>query len=323
MTPQVSIGIPAYNAAGYLEAAIKSALGQSFEDLEIFVCDNRSNDATGAMCAAIKDPRFRYLRFEDHVGQPGNWNRCVRESRGEFIVLLHADDLLEKAFVEQALKALMAAPKAAFVHSAVRHIAQDGRFLVLQRLYETDHETPGREFFSRLLEEGCIVSPAGMMVRRDAYDAVGTFYEEVAWSTDWDMWLRLSLHGPVLSLAEPLASYREHGSSGTAAVVASGRNGSDELKVIDHVLEILRAKGEDTSVLRQEAVRRAAHRTWCWAEEACRSGHSRAARRGILKAVTMDARLLGGAHVWALFLASFLGYAEFQRWQRWRQALGR
>lgn len=319
MSPKVSIGIPAYNAARYLEATVRSALAQSFEDLEVFVCDNRSDDGTGALCAGIQDPRFRYLRFEDHVGQPGNWNRCVRESRGEFVVLLHADDLLDPRFVERGVDTLRASPEALFVHSAVRHISDDGQFLFLQRLHEADHETPGGDFFLRLLREGCIVNPAGVMVRREGYEKVGSFFEEVAWGTDWDMWLRLSLEGSVVSLAEPLASYREHGSSGTAAVVASGRNGADELRVIDHVLARWSAGGEDASLLRREAVNRAAHRTWCWAEEACRAGHSSAARRGIIKSVRMNPRLMGAARVWALFFASFLGYAEFQRLRRWKQ----
>lgn len=320
MRPRVSIGIPAYNAARYLDAAVTSALGQSFRDIEVFVCDNKSSDSTKALCARVQDPRFRYLRFEDHVGQPGNWNRCVQESRGEFVVLLHADDLLDPRFVERAVDALDRFPEASLAHAAVRHIGDDGRFLFLQRLHEIDHLTPGPEFFLRLLREGCLVNPAGVMVRRSAYDRVGAFWEGVAWGTDWDMWLRLSLSGSIVSLAEPLASYREHPSSGTAAMVASGKNGRDELRVIDHVLGIA-PRGAESHALRREAINRAAHRTWCWAEEACRAGHPSASRRGTLEAIRMNPRLAFKEHVWGLFLASFLGYGFFERLQRTRRAI--
>jgi len=316
LSPKVSIGIPAYNAVQYIEAAINSALSQSVEDIEVFVCDNQSSDATPAVCADIQDRRFRYLRFEGHVGQPGNWNRCVRESRGEFVVLLHADDVLEPGFVGRAVAAMEGAPHASMVHCAVKHIGADGGFLFLQSLGTADHETPGAQFFQRLLLEGCIVNPAGVMVRRRAFKKAGLFFEGVKWGTDWDMWLRLSLEGSVVSIADELALYREHSSSGTAAVVASGRNGRDELLVIDHVLGLVPGPMKLPEGLRAAAIERAAHRTWCWAEEACRAGHPGASRRGVWEALRMNPRLVRKGHVWGLFLASFFGYEFFQRLQR-------
>ena len=106
-------------------------------------------------------------------------------------------------------------------------------------------------------------------------------------------------------------------------MVASGRNGRDELRVIDHVLTLASSKAKEPEGLRQEAIRAAAHRTWCWAEEACRAGHPAAARRGTLEAIRMDQRLIVKPYVWGLLLASFLGYPFFERLQRARRALAR
>jgi hypothetical protein len=104
-------------------------------------------------------------------------------------------------------------------------------------------------------------------------------------------------------------------------MVASGKNGRDELLVIDHVLGLATPDGQAAG-LRREAIQRAAHRTWCWAEEACRAGHPAASRRGVMDAIRMDPRLALKAHVWGLFLASFFGYRFFQRLQRAKHVLG-
>lgn len=318
--PKVSIGIPAYDAARYLPAAIQSALAQSFEDFEVFVGDNVSQDETPALCASVTDGRFRYVRFDRHVGQPANWNRCLQQARGDYIVLLHADDLLSPLFVRRAADVLDGNPSVVLVHSAVTHIDAQANALPAQRYLSGDRIETGRHVLERLLMEGCFIKPAGVMVRRAAYRAAGPFDEGVTWGADWDMWLRLCLEGDVAYLGDPLASYREHSASGTARVVASGRNGEDELAVIDKLFR-LAAVERGLQLLHDRAVACAAHRTWCWAEEACRLGYRKAARGGIRAALRMDPRLMLKSRVWGLWLSSFVGYEWFERAKALKRAL--
>jgi glycosyltransferase involved in cell wall biosynthesis len=319
--PRLSIGIPAYNAARYLEDTLRSALAQDHPDYEVVVCDNVSTDETRELCARVADPRFRYVRFEAHLEQPGNWNRCLEQTGGEYVVLLHADDLLAPAFLGRAERALDSHPAAGFVHSAVTHIDTAGRPLWQQRLHAHDQVDDGDVFFERLLLEGCLVNPAGVLLRRSAYARAGPFNEDVLWAADWDMWLRLSLLGSVAYIAETLASYREHSASGTAGVVKSARNGRDELAVVESVFRRVPGERPKLLALRPAAVARVAHRTWCWAEEACRQGQGRAARSGVIQALRMYPRMALQVRVWALLLASYIGYGSFQRALAWKRRL--
>lgn len=317
--PRASVAIPVYNTARYLRAAIDSALAQDAAGLEVFVCDNASTDETPRICEAVRDPRFRWRRFEEHVGQPGNWNRCLAEARGEHVVLLHADDLLAPSFVSRASALLDAHPGVQLVHCAVTHIDAEGRPLSVQRLFLGDRVESGDAYF-RLLLDGCLINPAGVMVRRSAYASAGPFDEQIAWAVDWEMWLRLALLGGAAYIAEPLACYREHAGSGTASVIASARNGRDELSALAAVFARVPESKPELLALWAAARARAAHRTWCWAEEACRLGQGRATREGLRQAIAMDGALAFKPRTLGLWLASFLGYRTFERLRGWKRA---
>lgn len=316
VAPLVSICIPAYNAAMFLGAAIESALAQEVDDLEVVVVDNASTDGTSELCARYEDPRFRVVRFEEHVPQAANWNRCLDRALGEHIVILHADDLLRPGFVSAASERLCAAPLCAFVHCTVEHIDASGRLMSVQRLHEVDLVEPGREMFARLATRGCVINPAGTMVRRTAYEKAGRFTEQVEWGVDWHMWMRLSGQGSVAYISGPLAAYRHHGASGTEKVIASARHVRDEEWVLRDIFERLPAADADLKDLVGVARRSSAHRMWYLAEEACRRGHGSATRTSLAGAVRLDRGLLLRPSVWALWVASWVGYPWLERARR-------
>src|SRR4051812_23598723 len=101
--PRISVCIPTYNSASYLPQTIESVFRQDFADYELIVCDNASTDQTPAILDACRDPRLRRFRFEELVEQPGNWNRCLAVAEGEFVILLHSDDLLKPSYLSKAL----------------------------------------------------------------------------------------------------------------------------------------------------------------------------------------------------------------------------
>ena len=82
--PRLTVGIPTYNAAKYLPAAIDSVLQQEVDDCEIVIVDNASTDETQAVVEAYADPRIRYFRNDTNMGMSGSWNRCLAEARGDY-----------------------------------------------------------------------------------------------------------------------------------------------------------------------------------------------------------------------------------------------
>lgn len=311
--PKVSVCIPSHNAARFLGDAVESVLGQQFTDLEVVVSDDASDDGTVEVCAQYGDPRFRAVRSETRLGLSGNWNRCVELARGEYVILLHADDELLPNYIDVAAKVLDVHEEVGLVHCAAQHIDDGGSPLGLQRLYDDDSVDRVGKTLRHLLLDGCVINPAGVMVRKTVYDAVGRFTDEIVWGVDWHMWIRIALRYPTAYLAEPLAIYREHEQSGTTAVMASGRNAADERWLFDDVFGLIAQTQPELYGLRPQAVRGIAHRTWCFAEEMCRQGDVAAARIGMRNAIRIWSGMLYQPRTWALWAATYVGYQWFAR----------
>jgi glycosyltransferase involved in cell wall biosynthesis len=313
--PAVSICIPSYNAARYLPLAVESALAQEFEDFELIVVDNASTDDTRDVCARYNDPRFRY-EYEGTPGQSVAWNRCLEVASGEYVILLHADDELEPQFLTRTVALFESNPDLGLVNCGVQHIDENGADLDLQELFGNDVVDRDGRVLRRLLLEGCVINPAGVLVRRSSYDSAGGFTDRVVWGVDWHMWIRIAMESPVGFVAEPLARYRQHTASGTSGVMTSARNGADECWVIDDVFRIAQARRPALLALKDDAERGVADRTWWMAERMCREGEMRAARKGLRKAVAVRPALAAKPRTWALFAATYFGYDWFERTRR-------
>jgi glycosyltransferase involved in cell wall biosynthesis len=313
--PAVSICIPAHNAARYLPQAIETALAQDFTDFELVVLDNASTDETREVCQGYDDPRFRY-EYEGTPGQSVAWNRCLELASGDYVILLHADDELEPTFLTRGVHVLESNEDVALVNCAVEHIDEYGTPLELQRLFDGDVVDRDGTVLRRLLLDGCVINPAGVLVRRDAYDSVGGFTDQVVWGVDWHMWIRIAMHGPVAYVNEPLARYRHHTASGTSGVMTSARNGRDEQWAMDDVFRIAQERRRDLLSVRRLARRGVADRTWWMAERMCQEGEMRAARAGLRKAVTLEPAFITKPRSWALLAATYFGYDWFQRVQK-------
>src|SRR5687768_14893088 len=92
-SPRVSVLIPTYNYARYLDEAIQSAIRQTFTDFEIIIVDNNSTDNTAEVISKyLTDPRIRYYRNKSNIGLINNFNRCLELATGQYIKFLLADD---------------------------------------------------------------------------------------------------------------------------------------------------------------------------------------------------------------------------------------
>ncbi len=90
--PRVSVILPTHNRAHLVGRAIRSAIGQSFEDLEVLVVDDGSSDDTEAVVRAIPDTRIRYLRREEQAGCSAARNFGMDAARGDHVAFLDSDD---------------------------------------------------------------------------------------------------------------------------------------------------------------------------------------------------------------------------------------
>jgi len=92
--PLVSFVVPCYEMAHLLPECIKSILAQTYQDFEILIMDNCSPDSTPEVAGSFNDARVRHIRNETNIGHLRNFNKGITLSRGKYVWLVSADDLL-------------------------------------------------------------------------------------------------------------------------------------------------------------------------------------------------------------------------------------
>lgn len=118
--PRFTVAIPTYNRRStFLPEAIQGVLRQSFQNFELIVSDNGSNDGTDCYVRSLCDPRIRFIRNETTIPAGEHFSALAKEAAGEFLVLHQDDDLLHKGFLERANAALLSYPDAVMYGSPI------------------------------------------------------------------------------------------------------------------------------------------------------------------------------------------------------------
>ena len=109
--PRVTVLVPTYNVAPWVDEAIQSVLNQTYKDFELLVVDDASNDDTLAHVKAINDPRIRIAAFPNNVGLADNLNRGLDLIDTELVARMDGDDIAEPDWLETGIKVLDSHPE--------------------------------------------------------------------------------------------------------------------------------------------------------------------------------------------------------------------
>ena len=220
--PSVAIGIPAWNGARFLGAAIASALAQTHNNIRLFVVDDCSQDDTAAV-AATYAPRVTLHRNRHRLGIGANWNRCISLARdADYLLIMHQDDLISPDLVKRALGLMAGDRRVDFVLSRVEQIDDQNRPIARLRDAESeaikdDTVVPGKHWFERLMRGAMPMwGPVGGVARRSLYDRVGRFDESYTYALDLQMYFRMVLASDVGLLGGPVYRWRRHADQATA-----------------------------------------------------------------------------------------------------------
>ena len=317
--PKVSVCIPTYNTARYLPEAIESVLEQSFTDYELVICDNASTDQTAEICSSYGDPRIRYARFEEKTNQAGNFNRCLKEARGEFITILHADDFLLPGFLADRV-ARFEDREIGFVFGAVQIVDRQSAIISTQSRWSEDQSFQKGELLESLLF-GCIVSPPSLMVRKSCADLAGAFRTDITWGHDWEWALRLAENSAACYASAPLAAYRVHDQSGTAEVLNSAENGHQERRILTQTLARVSRSEKRFGKLKRPAFRALSRRHMYFAEQALLGGRRRVVANNLWYAALADWSMLVRPTFWALLLGSIGPVKWYNRYRVFRNSM--
>lgn len=209
--PAVSIVVPFYNQAPFLEHTLRSLTAQTEPDLEILVVDDGSTEPPDAIVAAIGDPRLRLIR-QPNRGVAHARNRGLAESTGEFVAFVDADDALAPAMIDTLANALRGDAQCGFAYCEIQHVDTAGNPADTYRIANARPTLSG-DILQSLLTGGYF-PPVAVLIRADALAGTGGFDAPLGGCCDWDLWIRLSIAGwHAAFVPEPLAYYRRHEAS--------------------------------------------------------------------------------------------------------------
>lgn len=211
-TPKLSICIPTYNQVQFIRPAVESALGQLFDSFEVVVSDNHCTDGTSEYLANLKDDRLRVTRPPEHLHVALNHDFCASQARGEYISFLSSDNVLELEFAAKMCAFLDRHPTAAFAYCASRFIDGKGAEIGIERNIGGSRLRGSDEAMRRFFRgTRCVFDT--LLMRRAAFEGCGrlamlrkgSYFRELP---DWDLDIRLAMHGDVAYLDEVLVQFR-------------------------------------------------------------------------------------------------------------------
>ncbi len=226
----VSVIVPAYNCGRYIEQTLHSLCAQTESDIEIVVVDDGSSDNTLSLAQSVAalDQRVRVFT-QSNSGRPAvARNRGLRESCGEFVAFLDADDLYHPEKIKLQLGVLARHPEVDIVFSDVVQFTvdpyapdnecylRDRAFLKIGQKYlqpSTDDDVflASDNFYGFMSTQITSLCTPSVLIRREALQSEQIWFpEDFVVGEDIDLWYRLAMRVKIAYLNRPLSYYRHH-----------------------------------------------------------------------------------------------------------------
>lgn len=203
---KVSICIPTYNRSDILPVAVRSAINQTYKNIEIIISDNNSSSEHWIINQKLTtyDHRIHLNRNSVNLGFAGNLNECIKIAKGDFIIFLCDDDELLPTIIEKEVGLFNTFPDLGLVHSDGFDcsIMENRRNVNYPKILNAGDDAVRKIF----LEMTIFFS--SVMVKRKCYEELGLFMN--SFSPDWEMWARIGSKHAIGFVNEPLVKCNSH-----------------------------------------------------------------------------------------------------------------
>lgn len=216
--PKVSICIPTYNRVNYLAYSVASVLRQSYQDFELIICDDGSQDNTAEFVASLNDTRVRYLRHKQNIGRSNNMRSGFEASYGEYFIKFDDDDALTPEFLAKTVEILDNYSEVDFVctdHWIINAQGEREPAATKANSAKWGKDQIPAGIISNLLEETYrkqSLQVGSTLFRRTCLQKVDYMRPQADGCEDFDLLVRLAMAGSQgYFLPELLMEYRLHG----------------------------------------------------------------------------------------------------------------
>ena len=214
--PTVTVGIAIYNMANFLPDALDSLFAQTLQPTEILILDDCSTDNVDEVVARYKDPRIKFLKFDENQGNMRAQNVMLSQATGTFYVPFAADDKLDKHYLERCMGVFRQNPWLEFCASQTDFINAEGETIVEPtKPFEfgaMNIPKPTNQPRERMLAQlyySNVYFGVGMY-RTATLREVGGWDKQYGVLADYEMYLRLLQRENIFVIEEPLTHTRLH-----------------------------------------------------------------------------------------------------------------
>lgn len=209
-----SVVIPCYNYGRFLPALVDSLLAEPGCEVDVLIVDDCSTDGSADVVRELAEtrPRTRAILHTENRGHIATYNEGLTAVRGDYVVLLSADDFLPRGAISRAVALMEKHPRVGLVYGQVRNFDSD-----------SPPSTPGRvrnwsvwsghSWLRRACRTGtCFILSPEVVMRRTAMAQMGAYDPRLPAAADMDLWMRTALTWDVGRVNGPVqAWYRVHG----------------------------------------------------------------------------------------------------------------
>jgi glycosyltransferase involved in cell wall biosynthesis len=198
--PKVSVVIPTYNRAHLIPRAIQSVLDQIYQDFEIIIVDDGSKDNTEEIVRNYKEERIKYIRHTRNKGASAARNTGIKASRGKYIAFQDSDDEWFPDKLRQQIKVFDdSSPEVGVVYSGFYRIEGNKKvYLPEERFTQKDGN-----IHHELLKGNFVGTPA-VLIRKECFEKIKYFDENLLALEDWELWIEISKHYNFKYINKPL-----------------------------------------------------------------------------------------------------------------------
>lgn len=200
----VSIVLPTYNGERYIRESIKSVLMQTYQDWELIIIDDHSEDRTNEIIQsyADNDKRIKLYTNPYNMRLPASLNIGFSKAKGEYLTWTSDDNLFKPEALQVLMTALTDDPKIDLVFSAMDYIDNGGNLIGHTSAVSSKDEI----FYKNIVG-------ASFMYTRRAYELIGDYDVDKFLVEDYDYWLRIAKKSNIRYIDKSLYLYRLHSAS--------------------------------------------------------------------------------------------------------------
>lgn len=258
--PLVSIIIPNYNHAKFLDERIQSVLNQTYKNFELIILDDKSTDNSVEIINKYKDnAHISCIAINDENSGSTfiQWHKGFELAKGDIIWIAESDDSCDKSLLETLVRGYVENNAVlAFCRSYKYDVYGNKSILPQQMIFPWDIAMQGKDFISKYMIDGnTVVNASSVIFNRNIAMTIDKQYMTMRAAGDWLFWIELMEHGNVYFSTKELNYFRQHETNTTPKLYREGVTSLEHKTIFDYQVNRGYIKNEDVKIAKLQFIR--------------------------------------------------------------------